>query len=272
MPPDKRSVELTAAPNKSTRARVYRCCLCQKKFPSNNGWCPACGGQRALYLLEDGETLEALPDLIRADAFTMPSRKMFPAGDWAPCYPKGIPGGTIILMRGAPGAGKTRLALRLGTQMGLCGYISLELTAEDCVETAEVCGADCSRLVIADQFDEHRTLEQLGKEGCSVLGLDSIQKLGFKPQRYYDDIQRFARGGNGGRVVLVITQSNAKGGTRGGLSLEFDLAESVCMVRDAKDGLCEVTMEKNRRGPCAVFLTPKVAGVQAGKVRRIKGG
>lgn len=264
-------VQLTVAPKSRTRTRVYACALCEKKFFTLTDWCPACGGDKTLYLVPEDE-LDEHHGLIRADSYVLPERNHFKVGEWGGAFPKGyIPGGTILVLRGAPGAGKTRLALRLGTKQRLCTCLELELPIDDALETAESCGADMGRLLLSDNFRGLESFDEAAKEGSDCLIIDSIQKLDSRPGKYFDAIRRFAKGGNGGRLVIVITQSNAKGGTRGGLAIEYDLAETMAMVRPTdQDGIAEVTVEKNRRGKCPTFEASKLAGAEPRKIKRIK--
>jgi hypothetical protein len=135
-----RLVELTPEPKKRTRARVYACALCEKKFFTLTDWCPACGGDHALYLVPEDQ-LDEHQGLVRADSYVLPERNHFKVGEWGGAFPKGyIPGGTILVLRGAPGAGKTRLALRLGTKQRLCTCIELELPIDTPSKRRKVAG------------------------------------------------------------------------------------------------------------------------------------
>lgn len=263
--------DLTEKPIRRTRARVYACCLCTKKFFTHTDWCPSCGGDKSLFLVPE-DAIEEAQGFVRAGTYKVPERNHYHVGDWGAAFPRGwIPGGTILVLRGAPGAGKTRLAMRLGTKQKLCACVELELPLDDALETAESCGADMDRLLVIDEFRGQVTFDEAAKEGADCLIIDSVQKLDTKASRWFDSIRRFAKGGDGGRLVIVITQSNAKGGTRGGLAIEYDLAETMAMIRPTdQDGISEVTVEKNRRGKCPTFEASKLKGVEPKKMRRVK--
>ena len=251
-------VELTGAPKTRTRARVYLCILCSKKFFTDNGWCPSCGGDKSLVLLPPELAELDAGALVRANAYTPGVRNFYEAGEWAGAYPKGVPGGTVLVLRGDPGAGKTRLALRLGTRQRLCGMLELEMSREECFDLALSAGADMDRLIVGDTFRGPDTFSRFAAEGCDCLIIDSVQKLAYKPAPFFNDIRRWAKGGDGGRLVIAITQSNAKGGTRGGLSIDFDLAETSAHVRVTEhDTVAEVDVWKNRQGHCCKFRAAK---------------
>jgi hypothetical protein len=258
---------LTPVPIELTRGRVYQCAFCQKKCWAFTRWCPHCRVDGALYVCLE-ETASGRTGPIDAGEYVPPDPGSLDAGEWLPVFPRHIKPGTVLLMRGAPGAGKTRSSLRLATHIGPAGIIELESPPDDCVDTATSAGADISpgRLKIWDEFHGEDTFREAEALGIKCLILDSYQKLGGRPTQWYDPIRRFARRQG---MVIVITQSNARGGTRGGLGLEYDLAETTAMLTPtAKKGITKIEVLKNRRGTCGTF-TVDIAGGERG-LRRVK--
>jgi len=196
-------------------------------------------------------------------------RATFDAGDWEPVFPDGIPGGTIILLRGLAGSGKTRLAMRLAVAIGSAGIVSLENPTDDVVRMCVGVGVDPDEILISDASWSESTLRLAANLGISALVIDSLQKTAERPNIYFDRIKEYVRGGRGGRVVIAISQSNARGGTRGGLSAEYDLAETVAEVKQtAQPGVALVEIGKNRFGPPGRFKAGLIPG--AARLKRVK--
>jgi predicted ATP-dependent serine protease len=266
--------DLTATPLFGTRARSYICVICKKTFRTKYLECPECHGDKTLIVLD--EKLSRGRGFIRADQYEAPFRETYSAGDWGAIFPRGIEGGTIILLRGLGGAGKTRLAMKLAvaiavaTDGGRAGILSFENPTADVVRSAEGVGISLEDLLVSDAQWEEAQLRSAAQAGIVALVIDSVQKMGDKPSLYYDSLKEWVHGGNGGRVLIVISQSNAKGGTRGGLSIEYDLAECVARVEETtKPGIARVIVDKkNRFGPLGKFEAPLVSG--RARLKRVK--
>lgn len=257
---------LTPVPDKLTRGRVYQCAFCAKKCFAFSRWCPHCRVDGALYIVTEN-TVGGRVGPVDAGEFVAPEPGSLDAGEWMPVYPRHIRPGCVLLMRGAPGAGKTRSALRLATHIGPAGIIELESPVDDCIETAKSAGADTSpgRLKVWDEFRGEDTFREAEALGLKCLIVDSYQKLGGRPTQWYDPIRRFARRQG---MCIVITQSNARGGTRGGLGLEYDLAETTAMLTEGKPkGWANVEVLKNRRGSTGTFKIDIIGGE---RLRRVK--
>ena len=259
-------VELTAPNIFGTRARQYICVICRKIFRTKSSECPACQADKSLIVLDD--KFSRGRGFVQADQFEAPFRESFSAGDWRPIFPRGIEGGTIIVLRGLAGAGKTRLAVKLAVQIaistngGRAGILSFENPTADVIRSAEGVGVSLQDLLVSDAEWEETQLRSAAQAGIVALVIDSVQKMGQKPSLYYECLKEWVHGGEGGRVLIVISQSNAKGGTRGGLGIEYDLAETVARVEETnKPGIARVIVDKkNRFGPLGKFEAPLVAG------------
>jgi hypothetical protein len=212
---------------------------------------------------------------IRGSEHVPEFRETYDPGDWAPVFPEGVPGGTTILFRGLAGAGKTRLAMKLAVAIGTsveggsAAICSLENPTDDVVRMATGVGVDPDDILISDAEWNETQLRQAANAGVRALVIDSIQKMGDRPNLYFEKLKEFTHGGQGGRVLIAISQSNARGGTRGGLSAEYDLAETVAVVtKTATPGIALITIEKNRYAPPGKFKAGLVSG--AARLKRVK--
>lgn len=260
---------LTPAPNTGTRGRVYICAECKNKFASWTNTCPKCGLDKGLYLLPD-KFARGRGGFVKAGDWVQEYRETYDPGDWGIIFPRGIPGGTIILLRGLAGAGKTRLALKLATRIGPAAILSLENPTDDVVRMCDGAGVPTDDLLIHDGEWSENNLRIAAQKGVSALVIDSVQKMGTRPSLYFENIKEFARSGTGGRVVICISQSNAQGGTRGGLGIEYDLAEVVARVEaTGRAGIARITIDKkNRYGPLGKFEGALIPG--AARLKRVK--
>jgi predicted ATP-dependent serine protease len=140
---------------------------------------------------------------------------------------------------GRPGAGKSRLALRMGTDVGITAYLSLEMSEPVLIDTARSCGGNLSRLW--PYYDSRVLLRDLPIICPSVVIIDSMQELGGK--RVLSQLVGWCR--TTPAILILISQVNAEGQPKGGNSIPHGV-DAVFDVQSAGPGKARIKARKNR--------------------------
>lgn len=136
-----------------------------------------------------------------------------PAPAWRDLWPLGVPRSVVQLWMGRPGAGKSRLAMRMGTDVGITAYLSLEMSEPVLLGTARSCGADLSRLW--PYYDTRALLRDLPLVCPSVVIVDSVQEL--RNKRAFSQLIGWCRTAPGS--LILVSQVNTEGQPAGGMSV-----------------------------------------------------
>lgn len=205
---------LTPKSKENTRARLgrWKCYACGHEWRAEAPppYCRECG-QRGAYVFEDlclkGSRSEEVA----------PLRPGTPVPEWSIALPQGLPLGTSLIVRGRPGAGKSRLAFRLASQIGQTSVLALEMGKSLSVDSARSAGA---RLDCLWWYDDLSALDELDVLGPRVVVVDSTQKLGRSRSSVVARLRQWALTND--RNLILISQLGKHGTSRYGESDDFD--------------------------------------------------
>lgn len=154
--------------------------------------------------------------------------------EWADAFPRGLPLGRSMVLRGRPGAGKSRAGYRFASQIGTCMVFGIEMGTALSVETARKAGAQMSAFYWYQDTEGLSDLEVLDP---AVVVVDSIQKLGRDRRRIVNQLMMWARDYD--RNCVFISQLSADGKSRFGEDDDFDcdVIVDVSAGRTAKGGI-----------------------------------
>ncbi len=160
---------------------------------------------------------------------------------WLDLFPFGCPVPSTQLWYGGPGTGKTRLALRFATGLGITACACLEMGRARTVEFAEQSGSILSRLWPYDTLSDLWQDLPIVEPRCIVI--DSLQYVGRNPKRELSRLCHWAATNQG--LVVVVNQVNANGRSRGGPSSSHALDIELQLVKE-REGFARVVTRKNR--------------------------
>lgn len=167
--------------------------------------------------------------------------------DWSLALRHGLPLGCSIVLRGRPGAGKSRAGYRLGAAIGSCMAFGLEMGKTLSCVTAESAGANMANFWWYEDLDGLKDLPHLNP---STVVIDSIQKLGRARARIVSMLRKWALDNQ--RNVILVSQLNTKGKSRHGEDDDFDCDLLVDVTRCKNDGVMrqEIHGLDATRTPC----------------------
>lgn len=167
-----------------------------------------------------------------------------------------LPAGSVLLLGGPPGVGKSTLALQVAgslTHEGPIVYVCAEERAEVVKDRAKRLGIQTKNILFLEEFLVGRVLQ--AAEGTVGLVVDSLPAMttrasllpgGAAAQREVTlELVRFAR--KTGALVLLVTQVAKKG--LAGPRLVEHLVDVVLILSAAADGTRLLRVTKNRLGP-----------------------
>lgn len=202
-------------PRKSyTRARLERwvCIGCGDENPKGKtlAYCRACGLKNG-YAPEPVQLLGTHSDDVEPDELG----RIIP--EWSVPLPKGLPRGRSIVLRGRPGAGKSRIAYRLASQIGVTMAFGLEMGKKLSRQTAADAGAKMATLFWYDEIGGLEDERYLNPE-CKVF--DSVQKIGQGWRGIVRAQMDWAK--ETGGTLILVSQMNIKGSSRFSEDADFD--------------------------------------------------
>ncbi len=171
------------------RRTAFLCTECGADHPSWSGRCPSCGAWNTL-------VEESLEKPVRSQASRRPAPPPVPVGA-IPAAPGsrlasgiaeldrvfggGIFRGSVNLLGGEPGIGKSTLMLQLASALAGAGetvlYATGEESAEQVAERARRTGSLAERLLVMPAAALSEIAEALPGTGASILVVDSIQTI-----------------------------------------------------------------------------------------------
>jgi len=224
--------------------------------------CPRCGAWAVASLSNtpaQGESLKAavpvpitsVQKCAQADCVHFPIAKI-----WA----RGVPKGAVILLGGAPGTGKSTLALQIAAEIAKKGavlYATAEERLEQVRERAERLRALVPRLFVVAEYQLARILRAAEALRPTVLVIDSIQMVTLRAseapgspttiREVAAEIVRWAQ--RTGTVVIAVSQAPKRGGFAGPRLLEHIVDCALYLERVGDDGDRILRVAKNRYGP-----------------------
>jgi hypothetical protein len=158
--------------------------------------------------------------------------------EWAHVFPDGLPLGRSMVLRGRPGAGKSRAGYRFASQIGTTMAFGLEMGKELSVDTARKAGAKMDSFFWYADTDGLDDLDVIQPDAVVV---DSIQKLGRERTRVVEMLMTWAR--DNAKNCIFISQLSADGKSRYGENDDFycDVIVDVYSARTPKGGLSRRT-------------------------------
>jgi len=232
--------------------------------------CPRCGAWAAAGSSDN-------PAKAAAEAVAVPitsvqkadsDRVHFPITQiWA----RGVPKGAVILLGGAPGAGKSTLALQLAAEIAKKGtvlYATAEERLEQVRERAERLRALVPRLYVVAEYQLARILRAAEALRPAVLVIDSVQMVTLRAsdalgapstiREVAAELVRWAQ--RTGTVVLAVSQALKRGGFAGPRLLEHIVDCALYLERPGSDGERILRVAKNRYGPTVDILLRMTEG------------
>jgi len=157
--------------------------------------------------------------------------------EWSQILPHGLPLGRTMLLRGRPGAGKSRLAYRFASQLGRVMCFGIEMGKALSLQTAQNAGAHVKDVW---WYEDLEGLEEIDLIDPAAVVIDSIQKLKRARRRTVDFLLNWAR--QTSRNVILVSQLSAQGKSRYGEDDDFDVDMTVDVSpgRSAKGGRKEI--------------------------------
>lgn len=252
------------------RARVttvFACQSCGAQSPKWLGRCPDCE-QWNSYVEEVSSSVESVP----AEAVVAPLEHLHTKGDCDARLPTGLPGldrvlggglvpGTLVLLGGEPGIGKSTLLLQVGSGVaGLAGevlYASGEESAGQVRLRADRLEIREPRLFVFAETDVSAIVAEAGRRAPALLIVDSIQAVRepalsssagtvSQVRESASALQRFAK--TRGVPVILIGHVTKDGSLAGPKSLEH-LVDAVVSIEGERSSARRILRgTKNRFG------------------------
>ncbi len=208
--------------------------------------CSACGGIRSFAKVEQATAFRRAVDIQTKTV----KRYSTSVGELDTALAGGIPAGATLLLWGRGGAGKSRGALRIGTQLGRCLCVSLEMTDELCRDTAASAGANLSQLYI-----ERDEAIELPTRGFWCVVWDSISRTRDQDGTL-TRLEAWAK--RTGGIAIVVCHATKAGDFRGPSTLQhWPDAEIRMQQARSKRGMARARVLKSRFCECpASALVP----------------
>lgn len=167
----------------------YVCSSCGAKAPQLLGRCPVCGewGTYEEEIVESGKSKverrissNSLPQRLQDVATTEEMRIDMHNGELNRVLGGGLVPGSLVLLGGEPGIGKSTLALQVLMQLGerKTLYASGEESVRQLKLRAERLAGNAENLYISSETSLERILEQVKEIEPEVVVIDSIQTIG----------------------------------------------------------------------------------------------
>ena len=167
----------------------YVCSSCGAKAPQMLGRCPVCGewGTYEEEVKVRGERLEVrgissgnLPQRLQEVVANEEMRLDMRNGEFNRVLGGGLVPGSLVLLGGEPGIGKSTLALQVLIQQGerKTFYASGEESARQIKLRAERIAGNAENLYISSETSLERILEQVKELEPEIVVIDSIQTIG----------------------------------------------------------------------------------------------
>ncbi|MBI3782705.1 MAG: DNA repair protein RadA [Deltaproteobacteria bacterium] len=168
---------------------VYACQACGFQSPRWLGRCPDCQGWNTLVEERENVSAETQRYAVRGDSRATPitdvqaadtPRRMSGIGELDRVLGGGVVPGSVILIGGDPGIGKSTLVLQALAALACDGvtlYVSGEESPQQVKMRADRLGTASSQLLVLAETSLERIIEQTKLIGPTALAIDSIQTV-----------------------------------------------------------------------------------------------
>ena len=250
-------------------ATVFSCQTCGAQSPKWLGRCPECGQWNSYLEEARTEPSREVRQAAAAPAATIGEI----AGDGKPRLSTGLPGldrvlggglvpGSVVLLGGEPGIGKSTLLLQAGRGLAENGRDVLYASAEESVQQvrlrAERLGILDGRLLVLAETDSSRILAEAESRSPAVIVIDSVQAVQqselssaagtvSQVRAVASELTRYAKAR--GVPVLLVGHVTKDGSLAGPKSLEHLVDAVVSIEGDRSSSRRLLRATKNRFGP-----------------------
>lgn len=248
------------------KTTIFLCNSCGNDFPSWSGKCPACGDwnslQESTITLESSNSGSASRDIEFKTMAEIPSNKYdrisTKIGEFDRVLGGGIVPGSVILIGGEPGIGKSTLILQVCNNIDDCFYLSGEESLGQIKMRAERLKIENQSLILASDGNLISIEKEVKKRKPKLLIIDSIQTV------YLSDVssssgsmlqvrecgiflQRLAK--STGIPILIIGHVTKEGSIAGPRMLEHLVDTVLYLEGDRFHDARLIRGVKNRFGP-----------------------
>lgn len=157
----------------------YRCPSCGMQF-LQAGYCATCRRERKSYVRL--QPIDATRIVCLGEMVSLPLRRV-PFPGWpaiTAALNGGLPAGKLLMVSGAPGIGKSTLALGLVSGVDGALYLSSEQEAADLREIGARCGYSCDGVLFSAQSSIRGVEEAVEEAKPAIVVLDSIQRIALE--------------------------------------------------------------------------------------------
>ncbi len=246
---------------------MYTCETCGYRSPKWMGFCPQCRLQVALVQVATptrrGPAVQAAPvsRLVASHTVRMPVGW----SEFDRVLGGGLVPGSVVLLGGEPGIGKSTLLLQIAGRLagsgGRCLIATAEESAQQVALRAERLGVTSDEVLLVAEYDVDRILATVEETRPTLLVIDSIQMVGVSeldsapgsvPQ-IRECAARLTRFAKDHGVSMVLVGHVTKDGSLAGPKLLEHMVDVVLSLEGDPDrGYRALRSFKNRFGPTHV--------------------
>lgn len=246
------------------RKETRSCVRCEYKFDINKSKCPSCGAWNNVRAINDGGDQTILLSEVSDNPI-----KRIQTGPWDKCFGQdsssgecGIATCQVILLGGAPGAGKSTMALQLADRIAQNTkkeiiYIGSEESPPQIKDRAIRLGIISNNLIRLHPMGSSADLGSilLNRKPSGII-LDSLPGLTKDPDLAVELCTRFKEYTVELNAPTIIIDHVTKDGDMAGLmALQHEVDTLIMVFKDDGNDIREMVTVKNRFGPtCSEYF------------------
>lgn len=247
---------------KKNSSSKFVCSNCGETLTRWQGSCPNCGAWDTIVEFKDSSSTKITTSIKDFTAFDTNSKKILSGfGEFDRVLGGGLIQGSVILISGEPGIGKSTFILQIANSLALNSKNILYITAEESMQQllmrAKRIGASSENLKFIAENDSNEILKTLALGKFNIVILDSVQTV-FNPAiesitgsvnqvRSVSELMcNFSR--KNGTIVFLIGQVTKTGDLAGPRSLEHLVDVFLSIEGDRKQDFRILRSYKNRYG------------------------
>lgn len=235
---------------------IYTCQKCGAQFLRWQGRCDQCQSWSTIVLAN--ETTGQLPEVINLGELELKSAKRLTSGwrEFDRVLGGGLVAGSLVLLGGDPGIGKSTLALSLAKAIKNLLYVSGEESASQIKARAERIGLDLNDLKFLGQTELEAVANLIKKSKPPLVIIDSIQTLAVSGSEGLGTIGQItlatsrllALAKETGTTILIVGHVTKEGAVAGPKALEHLVDTVLYLENDNKNHYKILRSVKNRFG------------------------